>query len=273
MSYKIAIFDMDGTVLNTIDDLCDAMNYAVNEAGYQINFTVDDTKQFFGSGVEVAIKRALAIYYGASYESLVDVGTINEKLPEEVTIDEVNRISEIYRPYYAAHCDIKTGPYKGIPEAIKELRKNGILTAVVSNKPDAAVQKLVADDFDGLFDFSLGEKQGIKRKPSPAMVDYSIMQLLRTGSGMDIIQKATPLRKHFTLDGDIREHEEDVLQSVKPQAVYIGDSEIDIQTANNSGLDCISVDWGFRSIGFLKNNNAKVIVSSPEEMAEKILYA
>ncbi len=271
MKYNIAIFDMDGTVLNTIDDLCDAMNYAVNEAGYKINFTVDDTKQFFGSGVEVAIKRALAIYYRASYESLVDVGTVNEKLPDQVNLKEVTRISKIYRPYYAAHCDIKTGPYKGIPEAIKELRKNGILTAVVSNKPDSAVQKLVTDDFEGLFDFSLGEKQGIKRKPSPAMVDYSIMQLLRTGSGLDIIQKATPLRKHFTLDGDIREHEEDVLQSVKSHAVYIGDSEIDIQTANNSGLDCISVDWGFRSREFLKEHHASVIVSSPEEMIKEII--
>lgn len=245
MGYKIAIFDMDGTVLNTLGDLTDAMNYAFKEAGYDAFFTEADTKQFFGSGVEVAIKRALAIIYGASFESLVAVGTKEEKLPEEITAEEVQRISTIYRPFYDSHCDIKTGPYEGIPEAIETLRKNGILTAVVSNKPDIAVQKLVRDDFEGLFDFSLGEKQGVKRKPAPDMVNHTLHELLRNA--------------------------EEPLNEVKKQAVYIGDSEIDIQTAKNSGLDCISVDWGFRSHDFLLKHGASVIVKSPLDMAGEIM--
>lgn len=289
---------MDGTVLNTLGDLTDAMNYAFKEAGYRAVFSEADTKQFFGSGVEVAIKRALAIINGASFESLVKVGTKDEKLPEGITEEEVTRISKIYRPYYDSHCDIKTGPYEGIPEAIKELRKNNILTAVVSNKPDAAVQKLVHDDFEGLFDFSLGEKHGIKRKPAPDMVNFSLQELLKNASDKLLNDLFSEQKININ---EIRNNSDDnvlcdifsedkmnidefrnvlstssvisaeLISIVKQQAVYIGDSEIDIETAKNSGLDCIGVDWGFRSHEFLINHGAGLIVKSPEEMAEKIM--
>lgn len=150
----------------------------------------------------------------------------------------MQKIQEIYTPYYAAHCDIKTGPYAGILEVLEKLRAAGVKTAVVSNKPDIAVQKLVNDLFTGMFDLSVGEMDGVRRKPAP-----------------DMTEKA--LRDLGTAD--------------KRKAVYIGDSEIDMQTAENSGLDCISVDWGFRGRKFLEEHKAKTIVSRPEEILPLIL--
>lgn len=232
MKYKAAIFDMDGTILNTIDDLKDALNYAFKQAGHRHDFTVEDTKNFFGSGVEVAIKRALAFEAGASLDSLVAVGTQDEVLPKAVHADEVTRIAVIYRPYYAAHANILTGPYKGIVEMIAKLKAQGMACAVVSNKPDEAVQSLVETFFKGVFDFSLGQKASIKRKPAPDMNE----ECLR------------------------------VLKVSRDQCVYIGDSEIDIQTAQNSGMDEVAVTWGFRSADFLKAHGANEIVNDSNEL-------
>ena len=115
---------------------------------------------------------------------------------------------------------------------IRALRAQGRLTAVVSNKPDDAVQELVRDQFDGLFDFSIGEQKSIARKPAPDMVLRCL----------------------------------EVLGAAPAEAVYIGDSEIDLQTAANTGLDCIAVDWGFRPRGFLEARGADPIISRAEEL-------
>ena len=154
------------------------------------------------------------------------------------TPSTLQKIQEIYTPYYAAHCDIKTGPYAGILEVLEKLRAAGVKTAVVSNKPDIAVQKLVNDLFTGMFDLSVGEMDGVRRKPAPDMTEKALRDLGTTD---------------------------------KKEAVYIGDSEIDMQTAENSGLDCISVDWGFRGRKFLEEHKAKTIVSRPEEILPLIL--
>ncbi len=145
----------------------------------------------------------------------------------------IRRIQDIFRPYYAAHCAIQTGEYTGISQLLRQLRANGIQTTVVSNKPDPAVQKLTADYFQDLFDFSLGEQPQIRRKPAPDMVLKALKDLGLTPE----------------------------------QAVYIGDSEIDIQTAKNAGLDCISVTWGFRSKTFLEKHGARFLIDTPEEIA------
>lgn len=236
--YKAAIFDMDGTVLDTLGDLQDAINWAMKETGHKSDFTRENTALFFGSAVHVAIQRALLYESGVTEEKeLLAVGTAGHETVPGISEEEVNRIQEIYRPYYDAHCAIKTGPYRGIPEAIRHLRAAGIPCAVVSNKPDEAVQSLVKKDFPGVFDFALGEKPGTRRKPAPDMTIQSLKTL-----------------------------------SVKPEdAVYIGDTEIDFQTAKNSGMDCISVTWGFRTRRFLESLGARTIVDTPEEMAEKIL--
>ncbi len=238
MIYSTAVFDMDGTVLNPLGDLTDAINYAMAETGHRHDYTQDLVRQFFGSGVTVAIIRALATEQGTAPEDLLQVGTDHDNISGSIDAGEVKRIQEIYVPYYAAHCNDKTGPYDGIPEVLRALHAAGVKTAVVSNKPDIAVQTLVKELFDGLFDLSIGEMDGVRRKPAPDMTDKALRELGCTD---------------------------------KKKAVYIGDSEIDMQTAVNAGLDCISVDWGFRGRKFLEDNHASRIVSRPEELLPLIL--
>ena len=232
MRYRAVIFDMDGTILDTAGDLADALNHALKKAGHRHDFTVEDAKHFFGSGVQVAIKRALALEAGMTHAQLVDIGTRAEILPEGITGEVIGEIQKIYEPYYASHCAIKTGPYPGIVTLLKRLRAAGIMTAVVSNKPDEAVQILTEEQFPGLFDLAVGLRTTVRRKPAP-----------------DVTLKAV----------------EELGISVE-DAVYIGDSEIDLQTAANAGMDCISVDWGFRGAAFLADHGAKKIVSRAEEI-------
>lgn len=219
---------MDGTVLDTSGDLTDSLNHIMEQTGHDHSYTTDNVRNFFGSGVQVAITRALAVEAGiADYADLEQVGQPGDTITSQIDSAEVERIQELFRPYYADHCAIRTGEYPGIHETILALRAAGVKTAVVSNKPDPAVQQLCVDYFDGLFDLAIGEQADIRRKPAPDMVDKALKEL-----------------------------------SVRKQdAVYIGDSEIDMQTAANSGLDCISVDWGFRTRDFLERHHARVIVS------------
>lgn len=249
MNYKAVIFDMDGTILNTLDDLRVAINYAMGECGHRADWLNTAVRYFFGSGIDVAVRRALAMEAGATEEDLLLIGT--EPGPEAAAtaagrydgsafgVDpaEVDRIKAIYMPYYAAHCNDLTGPYAGIPETIKALRAAGIKTAVVSNKPDGAVQTLAAETFPGLFDVSIGELPEIRRKPAP-----------------DMTQKAM-----------------DILGVTAEESVYVGDTEIDMQTAVNVNLSCISVTWGFRSREFLTQHGASPIIDAAQEILPLVL--
>ena len=236
MRYKAAIFDMDGTILDTLADLNHSLNYALKECGHRGDFPEETTKAFFGSGIKVAIRRALALEQGFPAERLDVIGTADEP-SLNVTEEEIERIRQVYAPYYQAHCNDVTGPYPGIPELLKELRSRGVKTAVVSNKPDAAVQKLAEETFPGGFDYALGEMPGTARKPAPDMVEKCLAE--------------------FGIESE--------------DAVYVGDSEVDLQTAENAGLACIPVDWGFRSREYLEKKGAKVIVSSCGEVLKKIM--
>ena len=237
MVYKAAIFDMDGTILDTSQDLTTSLNYIMKEAGHRHDYTVNDIQNFFGSGVRVAMKRALAYEYGASVESLVAVGTDKETLPSEVTDEEVDRLLDLFKPYYAEHSNEKTGPFPGILEMFKHLHDTGLKLAVVSNKPDEAVQILVKQHFYDYFDFVLGQADQIRRKPYPDMVNKCVEEL------------KIPLEN----------------------CVYIGDSEIDLQTAANAHMDEIAVTWGFRNREFLKEFGAKTFVDNAQELEKAIL--
>ncbi len=230
--YKAYVFDMDGTVLNTLTDLTHSLNHALEVCGHRHDYTPEITGTFFGSGITVAATRALAFEAGWPQETLVQVGSAEDPISPTVDASAAARVEEVFRPYYAIHCTDSTGPYPGIPEMIRALRAQGRLTAVVSNKPDNAVQELVRDQFDGLFDYSIGEQKGIARKPAPDMVLRCL----------------------------------DVLGVTPSESVYIGDSEIDLQTAANTGLDCIAVDWGFRSRAFLEACGADPIISHASEL-------
>ncbi len=155
MAYKAAIFDMDGTILNTLQDLQNATNYALREHNFPER-TYEEVRNFVGNGVQKLIERAL---------------------PEGSSDETVQSVLASFKTYYKVHSTDTTAPYEGIPEAIKKLREAGIKTAVVSNKPDFGVQDLVKDFFPNLFDVALGEKAGIAKKPAPDMVNSALDSL------------------------------------------------------------------------------------------------
>ena len=205
-----AVFDMDGTILNTLDDLMDSTNFALKNNGLKER-SLEEIRFFVGNGIQKLIERA------------VPQGTSKEVF-EKVFAD--------FKSHYKIHCADKTSYYDGIPSVIQTLRKMGVKTAVVSNKADFAVQELVEVYFKGLFDFALGERAGVSKKPSPDMVNVALS----------------------------------VLGVEKEAAFYIGDSDVDFETAKNSSLDFIGVSWGFRGRKFLENLGAKNIIDSPEEL-------
>lgn len=215
MKYECAIFDLDGTLLDTLEDLADSLNYALRQSGYPER-TISEVRSFVGNGIRKLIERG------------VPKGT------EEAMIQKVHGD---FTEHYKTHCADKTKPYAGIPELLQRLKAAGCRIAVVSNKADYAVRELCDQYFDGLFDVSVGERSGILKKPAPDSVN-EVLNLL----GAD-----------------------------RKQSVYIGDSEVDIQTAANAEMESIIVEWGFRTKSFLKAQGAKNFVSSPDEIGAYIL--
>ncbi|MBO5999296.1 MAG: HAD-IA family hydrolase [Lachnospiraceae bacterium] len=237
---KAAIFDMDGTVLNTLPDLANGIRHAFAECGSTYHFTDADAAEFFGSGVHVAIMRAMLRENGASAKELEIVGTPEGSvLTDPLDKDRISELEQSYRAFYSAHNDDLTDAYEGILPLLRELRAAGILTAVVSNKPDKDCRKLAENYFPGGFDCCLGEKPELPRKPAPDMT----LQVLKE------------------------------LDTAPEEAVYIGDSEIDLQTAVNAGLPCIMVTWGFRSGDFIREAVSDMpewpveIVDTPDRIA------
>ena len=178
--FDTVLFDLDGTLLDTLEDICGAANHTLRELGYPERTLA-----------EMQMRRAL----GADADE-----------------ETVAKALALYKPYYAAHCQIKTKPYAGVLELMAALKAEGFRLAVVSNKPDEAVRPLVEEHFGALADIAMGETAQRRRKPAPDMVNDALAAL-----GAD-----------------------------KSRAVYVGDSEVDIETARNAGIPCISVTWGFR---------------------------
>ena len=224
MRMTTIIFDLDGTLMNTLDDLHDSVSYALRQAGLAPN-PKQDTRRYLGNGVRNLVNR--------SVEQACP--TADEALKE--------RVFEIFRAYYVAHSMDKTAPYEGIPEMLKECKKRGFFTAIVSNKLDPAVKDLHKAFFADSIDVAIGETPTVKRKPAPDMVDEAIRQL-------------------SLLHGRSIENSE---------CVYVGDSEVDLQTAKNSDLPCIAVSWGFRDRDYLVEQGAKTIIDCPDELFEHIL--
>ncbi len=215
MKYKLAIFDLDGTILDTLEDLTDSTNHILSSNGYPTH-SIDEVRSYVGNGIYMLIKRAA---------------------PNDTEEKEIQRLFEQFVSYYKDHCAIKTKAYEGIKELLVALKEKGIKRAVVSNKGDFAVRILIDDYFPSLFEISVGEKQGVRKKPYPDSVNEVLRELSVT----------------------------------KEEAVYIGDSEVDIQTAKNAGLACISVSYGFRSKEFLKENGASLIVEDVKGLYNELL--
>ena len=219
MKYSLAIFDMDGTILNTLDDMTDSLNEILGRYKLPLH-TLDEVRFMVGNGIPKLIERA------------IEGGRENP---------DFDKILKDFIAYYEEHCAIKTAPYEGIPECIKALRKAGIKIAVNTNKVEPAAVALCDDYFPGLFDIISGSRPGMPPKPAPDGI-YEILN--RAG-----------------MDG----------KSEGQKAVFIGDSDVDMQTGMNAGLDVIGVDWGFRGKDFLKEHGAQVIMMSAEELGEYLV--
>ncbi|MCI6012873.1 MAG: HAD family hydrolase [Firmicutes bacterium] len=212
--YKAAVFDLDGTLLETLEDLADSTNHALRTFGLPVR-TTDEVCRFVGNGIHKLIERAV---------------------PEDSSSETVEQVYEEFKRWYAIHCNDKTSAYAGIEEMLHTLRQLGIRTAVVSNKADFAVQTLCKIYFPGLLDAAVGQRDGIRTKPAPDAV-HEVLKIL------DISRE---------------------------DAVYVGDSDVDIETAANAGMDCISVTWGFRSRQFLIEHGACVLADTPRALQEYI---
>lgn len=237
MSVQASVFDMDGTLLNTVADMGGALNYAMGACGHRHDFTPDQIRSFFGSGGQVAICRALAVEKGYGLDQLEQVGTDHDAISPHLDLALAKKIVGVWEPYYFAHNAEQTSPYPGIVEMLKKLRENRVFTAVVSNKPDPSVQVLAEKYFPGCFDYVVGNSAKMRRKPAPDMV----VSALQAG-------RISPAN-----------------------AAYIGDSEIDILTGRNAGTASIAVAWGFRSEAFLRAHQPDLIVHDAAELCKALL--
>ena len=212
MRYDTVLFDMDGTLLDTLEDILNAANHTLRALGYPER-TLAEMRRFVGNGAEMQMRRALG---------------------PEADEETVRRALALYKPYYAAHCQIRTKPYAGLAELLAELKGRGFRLAVVSNKPDEAVKPLARQHFGTLLDAALGETAQRRRKPAPDMVNDALR----------------------------------ALGAERSRAVYVGDSEVDIETAKNAGIACISVCWGFRDREQLIAAGAEKIAANAAELKE-----
>ena len=206
------IFDLDGTLLNTLKDLAASTNYALRSAGMP-EHSVEDVRRFVGNGGKKLMERA------------IPQGLENPKFDETYAT---------FRKHYLEHSLDTTKPYDGIPEVLAELKRRGKKLAIVSNKFYAATQELAKHFFPETIQVAIGERENIRKKPAPDTVLEAMRQL---GVGRE-------------------------------GTVYIGDSDVDIDTAKNVGVPCISVLWGFRDKDFLIEHGATHLIKEPKELLE-----
>lgn len=210
MNYNTYIFDLDGTLLNTLQDLTTSTNYALRSSGMPER-SIEEVRRFVGNGVKKLMERAV---------------------PDGLENPIFERTYELFRQHYLAHSLDTTRPYPDVMETLKALKAGGKKIAVVSNKFYAATQELCFHFFGDYVSVAIGEKDNIRKKPAPDTVIEALKQL----------------------------------KADNKTAVYIGDSDVDIQTAMNCGIPCISVLWGFRDKNFLLEHGATTFINSPIEL-------
>ncbi len=206
MAYRGVLWDMDGTVLDTLEDLWAAVNVSLRRFDLP-QVSLEQVRAGLGNGAAHLISRCA---------------------PE----DRQAEVLAFYKPWYDAHCNVKTGPYPGILPLMERLKARGVKQAIISNKPDPAVQELAGSYFHGLLEVAVGESESVRRKPNPDAVLAAVRHM------------GLPLSA----------------------CVYVGDTEVDLATARNAGLDCLAVSWGFRSREQLIRAGARKIADTAEEL-------
>ena len=209
-TYKTYIFDLDGTLLDTLNDLHASCNYALRTHGMPER-SLEEVRQFVGNGVKKLMERAI---------------------PDGLENPLFEETLQTFRQHYLLHNLDTTLPYPGIMEMLQQLKAQGKRIAVVSNKFYAATQDLCKHFYGDTIQVAIGEREDIKKKPAPDTVLEALRQL----------------------------------QVTRQDAVYVGDSEVDVETARNSGIPCISVLWGFRSKSFLLSHGATTFIETPNEL-------
>ncbi len=208
--YDTVIFDLDGTLLNTLEDLADAVNFVMKEHQYPER-TLEEVRRFVGNGIRRLMELAL---------------------PENLTDAQFELAFEEFKSYYTEHCQIKTCAYEGIMPLLKNLYEDGYAMAIVSNKNHAAVCELNEIYFKEYIEVAIGQKDGIRKKPAPDTVLQALKELGKE----------------------------------KENTIYVGDSEVDFATAENTGMDCALVTWGFRTVEELSKYEPKIFIDHPEEL-------
>ena len=207
---KTVIFDLDGTLLDTLQDLSLSTNHALRSCGFPER-TLAEVRTFVGNGVRQLIHRAV---------------------PQGTPLPQEDACFQTFRAHYVLHCQDNTRPYPGIAQMLERLKGEGYRMGIVSNKLQAGVTELHRAWFDSVIDVAVGESDGVRRKPAPDMVVRALNEL----------------------------------GSPAADAVYVGDSDVDLETARQSGLPCISVLWGFRDRAFLTANGATTFAERPDEI-------
>ena len=208
--YDTVIFDLDGTLLNTLEDLADAVNFVMREHQYPER-TIDEVRRFVGNGIRRLMEQAV---------------------PETVSGDEFEQVFEQFKNYYTEHCQIKTCAYDGIMPLLEDLYEKGYAMAIVSNKNHAAVCELNDIYFKEYIKVAIGQKDGIRKKPAPDTVIQALKELGKE----------------------------------KETAIYVGDSEVDFATAENTGMDCVLVTWGFRTVEEMAAFSPTAFINRTEEL-------
>ncbi len=208
------IFDLDGTLLNTLDDLADSVNFALDSFSLP-GRSLDEIRRFVGNGVNTLVKKSV---------------------PDKTDAETTERVFSVFREHYLVNMENKTAPYGGITELLEELKKLGFKTGVVSNKLDEAVKALCKKTFGSLIDFAKGAEGESDRKPDPTNIYKCI----------------------------------EALGAEKENCIYVGDSEVDLKTAENAALRCVSVLWGFRTKEELLPFGADLFIEKPSELIETI---
>ncbi len=214
MKYEAVIFDLDGTLTDTLEDLKNSVNFALQSFGFPER-TFDEVRSFVGNGV----KRL-----------------INLSVPENTDSETAEECLAVFKEHYKNNSLVETKPYDGIIPMLEELKRQGIKTAVVTNKMNEAAQDIVRIFFDGLVEITVGQIDGMAQKPQPDGI-YSALKKLGIS---------------------------------KEKAVYVGDSEVDCITAKNAGMPCIGVTWGFRDKSVLLENGADFIIDTPKQIFDCI---
>ncbi len=214
MGYKAVLFDLDGTLLDTLDDLTASVNYAMGKMNWPLR-DKQEVRRFLGNG----IKRLMEL-----------------SSPKGVSAKDFDMAFRLFKEHYDKHNQDLTKPYDGIIELMKKLKQHGIKMAIVSNKVSSAVAMLWEKYFDGLAEIAIGDEPGRNRKPAPDSCEIALKRL-----GVE-----------------------------KADAVYIGDSEVDMATAQNTGVNCITVLWGFRDRDFLEAQGATCFAETPEDILKEV---